>query len=70
MPPRIWQVVLIAPARTLAGKPTQVVSGVLQLNGPPQIAVRVGGGEPAVMGNEATRQHIANLHSALAERGQ
>jgi hypothetical protein len=70
MPPRVWRIVLIAPARSLTGKPTQVVSGILQVDGQRHIAVRVGDGQPAVMGNEAVRQHIANCHTALAERGQ
>jgi hypothetical protein len=68
MPPKIWRIVLIAPARTLAGMPTQVVSGVVQVAGQRQIAVRVGDYEPAVMGDEAVRQHIDNCQTALNDR--
>lgn len=71
MAPRGWRTALIAPARDLkTGRPTQVLTGAVQLDGRKHVAIRRGDGDSAIMGDQATRQLIANLHTALEEQGQ
>lgn len=64
-----WHTALIAPARDLEGHSTQVIAGVIHWRGRGHVAVRLGeDGNTVLLAERATRELIANLHTALNER--
>lgn len=64
-----WRTALISPARDLDGRPTQVITGVMDWRGRAHVAMRIGEeGTPVILAEQATHELIANLHSSLNER--
>jgi hypothetical protein len=66
-----WITSLIVPVRTLSGRPTQIVVGLLDTDGGPQIAMRVGDEQDVVIVPEmATSELVISVSQMLVEKHQ
>jgi hypothetical protein len=63
-----WVTSLIAPARDIEGRPTQVVTGIVQHGESTQIALRAGVHDPVVFGIEAANELITNVQRTMIEK--
>jgi hypothetical protein len=61
-----WDTTLVAPARTLDGQTTQVVTGHMRLDGSTEIVMRAGDNGPTVvLLPQAARELTANLNTLM-----
>lgn len=66
-----WITSLIVPARTLAGRSTQIVVGLLDTDGGPQIAMRVSDDQDVVIIPEmATTELVISVSQMVVEKHQ
>jgi hypothetical protein len=65
-----WRTSLIAPARALSERSTQVVVGLVETDdGELTFAIKIGAdSEPVVLPEQSANEFIANAHETLAEK--